>query len=348
MNLETLLPPSVALAFSGGKDSTAAALILKEAGCRVETLTMRLGLPGEEERLQAAARLASELDLPWQALDCRQVFQQKVVDYVIKTYSLGLTPNPCALCNRNLKFSFFLEKALSATGCGYFASGHYAASRKSSAGILLCEPQEQSKSQVYFLAMINPQILNRIVFPLAEVSLAKVREMVSALPLVNVKESQDACFLAGRSMSEFLREKLPHVFSPGPFRNSAGEVIGRHDGALRFTIGQRRGTNFACGRRFYVTAIDAESNSVFLGPASELARAEMTLQEVVHWQNLVHGEKVLVKTRASAQAVPALVSPASTGELLVEFCSPARTVTPGQIGVLYKDGAVAAAGFITK
>ncbi len=339
---------SVALAFSGGKDSTASARLLRDAGHRVTAVTMHLGLEGDEDRLRACSQLADLLGIPWLKIDCRESFQNKVLNYVLETYARGLTPNPCALCNRKLKFADFMFRALESTGCSYFATGHYAALRLGPEGIQLVEPLELKKSQIYFLAMVDPGLLNRVCFPLAEISLSEVRELVEGLPLANARESQDACFLAGGSMADFLLKMKPELFFPGCFLNSAGEEIGTHRGAARFTIGQRRGTNLAAGKRLYVTSIDLQTNSVRLGSREELFCRELKLTQVVSWKKPDPTCELLVKTRSSARPVPVILRGGAEGEMILSFLTPAFTVTPGQIGVLYQQGAIIAAGFISR
>lgn len=339
---------SVALAFSGGKDSTASASLLLAAGHQVVAVTMFLGLDGDDERMWACCQLAKLLGMKWLAIDCRELFQKRVIEYVLETYALGLTPNPCALCNRELKFADFMSRALDLTGCRYFATGHYAAMRQDPGGILLVEPFELNKSQIYFLALVNPGLMNRVCFPLAEVGLSEVREIVNGLPLANKRESQDACFLGGGNMADFLRKMKPELFFPGSFVNSTGEEIGRHQGVARFTIGQRRGTKMAAGKRLYVTAVDLQNNSVTLGPREELFCRELKLNQVVIWKKTDPAAELLVKTRSSARPVPVILQDSAEGSMSLRFFTPMQTVTPGQIAVLYQQGAIIAAGFITR
>jgi tRNA-specific 2-thiouridylase len=337
---------AVTVAFSGGKDSTAAALLLREQGHEVRALTMRLGVPDEDERLERIADLARAIAVPWQVVDLRREFSERVVDRFADAYRRGLTPNPCVECNRHVKFGLLLQALNEARAPGSLATGHYAAKVRGDGGWFLSEPVERRKSQIYFLAMIDPGALERVVFPLAGLTVTQVRRKVAGLPLASAGESQDACFLQGGDLAAFLRRRLPDAFRSGDFLDRAGQKIGGHDGALHFTVGQRRGTGHAAGCRLYVVGRDLAANAVTLGDEADLLSGSLVAGSPVYWRPLKVGEKLAVKVRYERQGHEAMISEAVAGRIGAAFSEPVRAVTPGQYAVFYDGDRIVAAGEI--
>ncbi len=339
--------PPVAVAFSGGKDSTAALLLLRGQGHEVRALTMRLGLPGEEEKLGRIEGLARVLKAPWEVVDLRAAFREQVLDHFLRAYRSGLTPNPCVQCNRYLKFGLLLGEMKKSAPNGLFATGHYADKVRVGERWFLREPLDRVKSQVYFLAAIDPAVLEHALFPLAGMTVAEVRRQVAGLPLANVRESQDVCFLQGEDLGGFLARHLPGGFRPGDFLDVNGETIGRHDGALHFTLGQRRGTGHAAGRRLYVVGRDLAGNTVTLGDENDLYAAALAVRRPVLWRRLRSSETLRVKVRYEAAGHEAVISEASATIIRARFREPVRAVTPGQLAVFYDGDIVVAAGEIS-
>jgi tRNA-specific 2-thiouridylase len=336
----------VCLAFSGGKDSAAAALLLAEQGHEVRALTMRLGLDGEDERLERVGRLAQAIGVPWQTVDLRQPFRDQVIDHFIGGYSRGLTPNPCVQCNRHVKFGLLMEAVRRGPAPVLLATGHYAAKAMVGGRWFLREPLERRKSQVYFLAMMAPAALANVVFPLAGMTVAAVRRKVAGLALADARESQDACFLQGKELPQFLGDRLASALRPGDLLNVAGERIGRHQGAIRFTIGQRRGTRHAAGRRLYVVGRDLNAGTVTLGKEEDLLSSSLIAGAPVYWRPLNAGEALDVKVRYEARGHRAEIIEATAGRIRAAFTAPVRAVTPGQLAVFYDGDIVVAAGEI--
>jgi|GEM_PF-1471780 len=336
----------IVVAWSGGKDSTAAILLCREQGFRVEGVTMRLGTPGEEARLERIKNLARQLALPWSLLDLRGEFREQVIGYFLDAYRSGFTPNPCMACNRALKFGLLAEQTGADGKSGLLATGHYAATVRDESGLFLTEPREHRKSQIYFLGLLGPEKLARAYFPLANRTIDEVRSLTAGLPLGNREESQDACFLAGIDLVEFLRERIPDGFVPGDILDIEGKPIGRHDGVISYTVGQRRGTHFASTGRLYVIRTDAKNNTITLGEDHHLWSDLLTVAEPVYWRPLTPGETLRVKIRSQHGGDPAKIT--ATDDLVIQarFTSPIRALTPGQFAVFYNGDRITAAGTI--
>jgi tRNA-uridine 2-sulfurtransferase len=336
----------VTVAFSGGKDSTAAILLLREQGVAVRALTMRLGLTGEDDKLARIENLARVIAVPWETIDLRGAFREKVLAYFLNAYRIGLTPNPCVICNRAVKFGLLTEEMNKSAPGTWFASGHYADKECLDGRWFLKEPVDRRKSQIYFLAMIAPARLEKIVFPIAGLTIDQVRAKVAGLPLANPEESQDVCFLQGESLVGFLSRHLPESFREGNILNMAGETIGRHQGAIHFTAGQRRGTGHASDRRLYVVRRDLAANTVTLGDESDLLSDSLAVTHPVYWRPLRVGENLTAKIRYQWHGHEAKIAEVSATRIRAVFKNPVRAVTPGQFGVFYDGDIIVAAGEI--
>lgn len=335
-----------AVGFSGGKDSTAAAILLKEKGYDVVALTMVLGLPDEASRLGRIENLAGILGIPLKRVDLRAAFKEKVIDYFTRSYAAGKTPNPCVVCNYEIKFNLLMDYALKQEACDFFATGHYADKIRIAGNYFLKEPVEKRKSQIYFLSMIGKERLKQVVFPLAGLRIAEVREMVKELSLANRQESQDACFLQGVDLMDYLRDAAPEKFKPGVILDINGSEIGTHQGAIFFTVGQRRGTRFSSDRKLYVVKTDAAKNTITLGDDKYLFSDFISVTQPVFWKEVKPGEVYQVKVRYFGNFTEAEIETAAPDRIRARFKKPVRAVTPGQIGVFYQDDIIVAAGFI--
>ncbi len=339
---------TVVVGFSGGKDSTTASILLKKQGYKVKGLTMLMGFEGEAEKSEKIKKLGEAIGIEVELVDFREPFNEKVVDYFIKSYVNGETPNPCALCNRDIKFGLLMDYAFEKMGADKFATGHYADKMSIEGFDFLSEPAEQKKTQIYFLSLIGRERLKNILFPLFGMSLDKVRETVAGLPLVGGgKESQDICFLEGGKLEEFLRDRLPEdVMKPGDILDIDGKKIGTHRGAFYFTIGQRRGTGFASDRKLYVVKKDMVNNTITLGDEKYLYSEEMELKDMVFWSKAEAGDTLKVKIRYMTEPVGCTVTEITDDNIKVKFEKPVKSVTRGQVGVFYKDDIITAAGII--
>jgi len=346
MPVKKIAKNKVTVAFSGGKDSTAAVLLLREQGYAVQALTMRLGLVGEDDKLARIKKLAREIEVPWQVSDVHEAFREKVLGYFLNGYGSGLTPNPCVLCNRTIKFGLLMSEMEKNVPGSWFASGHYADKECRDGRWFLKEPLDRRKSQIYFLGMIEPVVLAKVLFPIAALTISQVRARVAGLPLANMEESQDVCFLQGENLVAFLVRHLPGSFREGTFLDMNGKPIGRHQGAVHFTVGQRRGTGHASDRRLYVIGRDMAANTVILGDESDLLAGALTVANPVFWRPLQVGEKLSVKVRYQLHGHEAEISEVAATHIRAVFKTPVRAVTPGQFGVFYDGDIIVAAGEI--
>lgn len=332
---------------SGGKDSTATVLLLKKQGFDVHALTMKLGLKDEEERIIKIKHLADVLGVSFSTVDIRQTFKEKVMDYFINAYADSLTPNPCVVCNNEIKFNLLMKEALEKQGADFYATGHYAKKIEINGRFFLTEPEDRKKSQIYFLSMIGNDALKQVLFPIADLAIERVREMVKDFPLANKAESQDVCFLHDRKLIEFLQKYLPsRYFQEGAFLDMAGNKIGRHRGAVYFTIGQRRGTRFASDRKLYVVDKDVKSNTITLGEEKNLYSQEVTIVKPVFWREIKKGEIFKAKFRYMSSFSRVCITEVSDVLIKASFEKPVRSITPGQVGAFYDNDMIVAAGYI--
>ena len=343
----TMSKKRVVVGLSGGKDSTAAIVLLKEQNYEVHALTMKLGLDGEEERFEKIKALTEILNVPFKIIDVRQAFKEEVIDYFIDAYAHSLTPNPCVVCNKKIKFNLLMKEALQKEEADVYATGHYARKIRINGDFFLTEPGERNKSQIYFLSMIGNQALEHVLFPLSSISLARVQEIVKDFPLAHEEESQDACFLHDRDLVAFLKSHLhSRYFQEGDILDVNGHKIGRHKGAVYFTIGQRRGTRFSSDRKCYVIKKDVKNNTITLGEEKDLYSHSVSVIKPVFWRQIRVGEVFKTKFRYMSPFYEATVREVSPHFITAEFAKPAKSVTPGQIGAFYDNDIIAAAGFI--
>jgi len=336
----------VVVAFSGGKDSTAAIVLLKAQNYNVHALTMKIGLDDENHRLEKIRNLAEVLKVPLKVVDITSSFREKVVEYFIQSYAKSLTPNPCTICNSKIKFDLLFKEALQ-DGTDFYATGHYAKKIEIDNEFFLTEPKDRVKSQIYFLALIGKEVLRHVLFPVGELTIDEVREVVENLPLANREESQDVCFLNNFSLMEFLQEHLPdRYFNSGYFLDIHGNEIGTHKGAVHFTIGQRRGIQFSSDRRLYVIRKDVENNTITLGEEKYLYSRRVKVIDPIFWRRIEVGETLRAKFRYQSSFYPAIINEVSPNHIIALFPEPAKSITPGQIAAFYEKEIIVAGGII--
>lgn len=337
---------------SGGVDSSVAALLLQRAGHDVVGVFMRNGVAGKSAQEKSccsasdasdAAAICDRLGIPYYAVDYEREFAA-LMDHFAAEYRRGRTPNPCVLCNQELKFGRLFELA-DGIAADAVATGHYA---RAVDGQLL-RAADAAKDQTYYLFGIERAALPRVQFPLGGLQKAEVRAIAAeaGLRTADKPESMEICFVTSGDYRDVVRARGGGGV-PGRFVDRSGAVLGRHDGVDGFTVGQRRGLP-ALGVPHYVTAIDANSGDVVLAPRDGLDRGS-ALVAGVHWlcEPPASGERVSaeIKVRARAAAVPGVVIAAADGSATIEFAAPVAAVTPGQAAVFYRGDRVLGGGWI--
>ncbi len=335
-----------AVALSGGADSAFAAYLLKKEG-PVLGLFALLSQANPEKEIDRVRSICVKLHIPLHIVDLREAFQEKIIGYFKEAYRRGLTPNPCVLCNREIKFGLLLQKALE-LGAERLATGHYArlVYDEKLGQNLLYKARDQGKDQSYFLAYLTQEQLNRAVFPLGEWSKEEVlrRSLRLGLFTLTAPESQEVCFIKGDYRQLFASEEFP----PGEIVTVFGRVVGRHHGLYAYTIGQRRGLRIRLGRPYYVVSLDTEKNRVIIGPKKYLYAREFLVHRL-NWLYPLDFTKPFqaeVRIRYRHKEAPATVYALSQDTVKVVFERPQPAITPGQFAVFYQRDLVLGAGEI--
>lgn len=338
-------PKRVAVAMSGGVDSAVAALLAREEGAEVVGITVKLWTDPETDGAKAccspeavlgARALAHQLGIPHFTLDLEEDFRRRVVDRFIGGYAEGSTPNPCILCNGEVRLAAMVDLA-ERVGAERLLTGHYARIVEDGDGPLLAGAADQAKDQSYMLAALPPELLGRLGFPLTELTKPEVREIAArhGLAVARKAESQDLCFLAGQGKRGFLRRHGGLREREGAILDSSGRTLGRHRGHHDFTVGQRRGIGVSAPEALYVLDTDAAANTVTVGTRAELEKRSVRVRDAVLHRD---GSAVdAVKLRYRSRALPATVAAAGKGRhssLEVELGEAFAGVAPGQTAVL--------------
>jgi len=342
---ETYAPrgAKLAVAMSGGVDSSLAAWLLGRQGVELVGLSLRLA-QGPEQSWRDGARAAAELGLEHHVVEAAGAFERLVVGPSARAYSAGLTPNPCVVCNARLKLPL-LWRAARRLGCHALATGHYARLERGPQGPVLAEAADQTKSQAYFLARVAPELLAKLVFPLAGMTKEQVRAKARELGLAAARrpESQDACFLPPGGWDELVAQR--GLVRPGAVEDGQGRVLGSHRALHLFTVGQRRGLGLALGKPVYVTGLDGRRAVVRVGPREELEAAGL-VGRGLRWRLPPEGGRGLnVRLRYSQRPVGCRVRSVGPGAEVV-FDRPQRAVAPGQLAVFSRGGRVAGSAWI--
>ena len=337
---------TTAVAISGGIDSLMAAHLLKEQGNRIVGLHFTTGY---ESRIANIGAVADQLDIEIHKVDLRNAFSATVVDYFIRTYRNGKTPNPCLVCNPFIKFGHLLEAAQK-LGADRMATGHYARlGRAADGAVVLKRGIDAAKDQSYFLAFLDRRQLSRACFPLGEYRKSEVKAMAAARGYrpVTAAESQDVCFIQRGSYSDFIERHAAALPGGGEIVDRQGRVLGRHRGLHRYTVGQRRGLNCPAAEPYYVMQLDAANNRLVVGFKAETFSRQCRV-EGVNWIQPSPPKPMRVDTRLRYRhrGAASTLRLTESGHWTVVFDDPQPAVTPGQGAVFYRKDDVIGGGFI--
>ncbi|MCK5270164.1 MAG: tRNA 2-thiouridine(34) synthase MnmA [Sedimentisphaerales bacterium] len=347
----------VVVAMSGGVDSSVSAGLLLQSGCEVTGVFMHLGCmtsrydtgltDNADEKVFHVREAASHLGIELEVLDLQKDLEH-IIDYFVDEYRRGRTPNPCVMCNRQLKFGKLMDYAVE-QGADYFATGHYAQVRTvldNNDKKHLCRGIDKTKDQSYALFDIARDRLDRIIFPLGEYTKTQVVELARQmnLPAVEQGESQEICFVPDDDYARLVMAKAPELSRSGKVVNTNGDILGEHQGVFHYTIGQRRGLGIALGEPAYVVRLDADSDTVILGNRDELLQHRLWA-DGVNWlieQIPTEPFTVIIQIRYNHRGAAGTVTPLAdengrVNRVMVDFAEPVSAITPGQAAVFYNE-----------
>jgi tRNA-uridine 2-sulfurtransferase len=337
----------VAVAMSGGLDSTASALILKRSGHDVIGFHARLHSRSDKS-WEMARTAAEQIGVPVRQIDLSEEFRNLVIRFFVEEYARGRTPSPCPLCNRFIKMTLLFDRA-SAFGVEKLATGHYARVGGSPDEPFLLRGKDRGKDQSYFLFMLTREILGRTTFPLGDLTKTLVRTLLrtEGISVWESDESQELCFIPQGDYRDFLA-KHGIKNQPGRIVDSLGRTLGRHQGITNYTVGQRRGLGISGPNPLYVVRVDPESNTVVVGTRQETLSTVFTINKInlLTLRTPSTGDRFEVKIRSTSPAVPCIIENCGEDSMEIRFDTPQAGVAPGQAAVLYSGERVVGGGWI--
>ncbi len=343
----------IAVAMSGGVDSSVTAALVKKEGYAVIGITMLI-VPEDEVRISLASEKASQvaeaLGINHHVIDLRAIFADRIILKFCEQYSLGKTPNPCVQCNKYIKFGVLYEKAKE-LGADMLATGHYARieRRETDGRLLLLKGIDQHRDQSYFLYGLIQEQLSHTLFPLGNLKKIQVKEIAAEMKLpVAGSESREICFIPDNNYSRFLSKYSATSTRPGVIKDLKGNVLGEHSGIINYTIGQRKRLGIAARQPLYVVAVDSESNTVVVGEKNDIYSQECIVTDV-NWTATsgISGEmRARVKIRYLHPEAEAVLTPEGRGRVKIKFSESQMAITPGQSAVFYDGDVVLGGGII--
>ena len=338
----------IGIAMSGGVDSTACALLLQNK-YDVQGFFMQLAQPDLAEQITRVEKIAEQCRIPLTIIDLTSRFEEKVLNYFSKSYQNGYTPNPCMICNPEIKFGLFMD-AIYESGIEHVATGHYANIIDNNGCFFLQQGDDDRKDQSYFLARLTQQQLARVEFPLGKMTKADVYDFVEEQGFTGFRgqESQDVCFLGEHSVGHFLKMRETNPAPAGKIINTEGLHLGDHNGIYNYTIGQRKGLGIAAATPLYVIRINAKKNRIIVGENHELFQKHIEIEKVL-WtcdKAPLDDHKYLVKIRYGHKGQGATIKQITEDRYRITFSETQRAVTPGQFAVIYDQGLVIGSGEI--
>lgn len=359
MNQNGQSPQRVVVAMSGGVDSSVAAALLVEQGFEVVGLMLRLWAePGGKANrcctpnaIADARRVADALGIPFYVRDYKDTFKSTVVDFFVDGYARGVTPNPCIICNRDIRFDRLLREALSLGG-DYLATGHYARVQRTPAGdFRLLKGIDPAKDQSYMLYTMTQERLARVLLPVGEYRKERIREIAhqKGLPVFDRPDSQDLCFLGAGDYRSFLARHAPEVVQTGPIVTAEGQTLGQHHGLAFYTIGQRKGLGISAPQPMYVLDKDTAANTLVVGTREQLGQPALLAREVSY----VSGQgpanaRIEAKIRYKSSPMTASLIPLPGNRAELRFDTALGGITPGQAVVFYQGEVAIGGGIIEK
>lgn len=341
----------VFVGLSGGVDSSVAAALLVEQGHEVTGVYMKnwsKDIAGHhcpwKEDLASARTTAAHLGIPIKVYDFEKDYFEAVTKYMLDAYKKGITPNPDVMCNQEIKFKVFLNKCLE-EGAELIATGHYVKLKDAK----LYTAADTTKDQTYFLYRMDPSVASKVLFPIGELNKNEVRQIARArnLPTASRPDSQGLCFVGNVPMKDFLSEFITPKM--GDILDEAGNVLGHHDGAFSYTIGQRHGLGIGGGKPYFVYNIDTKSNKVFVTTDENsklLNKKEFTITDCVWWSDPSKPKDLAVKVRYRSSAISCDIKKQKQDRYLVDLVKEERAITPGQSAVFYDGDEVIGGGII--
>jgi tRNA-specific 2-thiouridylase len=351
----------VAVGMSGGVDSSVSALLMKLAGHEVIGVTLRFHTLPEScsvddlrvccspQDVKDAAKVSEKLGIPHITLDWERIFKSRVIDYFVKEYLEGKTPNPCAVCNRDVKTGFLAKYLREVAQIDKLATGHYAKILEYRGRKMVAKAEDKNKDQSYFLALMERDVLELLEFPIGSYTKDQVRKIAQEynLPVAQKKDSQEVCFLMGKKPGEFLRDFVDT--KEGIITDTEGKVLGKHTGIYNFTIGQRRGLRLSIGKPLYVIDLDEQNNRIIVGEKDKLYRNSLKLLYLnAHLPIKEWGDVYAVVRYRSKPVRVRGIRETQDGGYFVEFEERVWGITPGQVCAFYEGDVLLGGGVIAK